>query len=171
MKNKNLFEDPDKNEPISNNESDLKRDKKEGTAKKIVQNDYNMGTYEFENFGEIRIHSDSTIFADNFFDHYEKKILKEKLFEIYKDSPYSEKYQDIRRVQKNDIMEIFYMFYNNPKIKEFSCVDRFTESCNFLNFDYKYVFYNMLPNEKEIIVRAIDEEYGVVRVSKIKRLF
>lgn len=168
MKNKNLFNN--EVEEHIDIETD-KSEKKEGTAKKIVRNDYNMGTYDFENLGEIKIYSDDSIFVDDFFTHFDKKKLRELLYDVYEKSEYAEKYKDIRRVQKVDIMEIFYLFYKHPSVQDYSCIDRFTEACNFLNFDYKYVYYNLLPNEKELIVKAIDEEYGVVRVGKIKKLF
>ena len=173
MKNKDLLKQ-DRDDELENTETpptNTPTVKKEGTSKKIVQNEYNMGTYEFENLGDIKVNSNSTIFADNFFDNYEKKQIKDIIYEIFDNSIYKEKYLDIRRVQKDDIMDIFYLFYRNEQLREFSCIDRFTESCNFFNFDYKYVFYNLLPNEKEIIVKAMDEEYGVLRFNKIKKLF
>lgn len=173
MKNKNLFEDKETNsnsKPKSVQENKTKS-KKDGTSKKIVQNDYNMGTYDFENLGDIKIHSNSSVFTDNFFDAYEKTQIREILYKLFEETEYKNKYEGVRRIQKNDVMDIFYIFYRSKELEQFSCIDRFTESCNFLNFDYKYVYYNLLPNEKEQIVKAMDEEFGILKSTNIKKLF
>lgn len=144
---------------------------------KIFGNDYNMGNVEFEFFGKIKVKdeysptADDSRFHDNSFAGWEKQQLREDLYAIFEESPFKDKYAKIKKVPKSEMVKIYYHFADNLKEGKYAAVHIFTEIAEFMKMNYKDMFHQLLPVDKQKIIQELNDEYQVLDKRNIKRLF
>lgn len=143
---------------------------------KIFGNDYNTGNIEFEFFGTIKVNDEfssttSKEFTDNSYSSWEKQQLREDLYQIFNDAPFREKYTKIKKVPKNEMVKIYYYFSDKLIKEKYSTVQIFTEIAEFMKMNYKDMFHQLLPVDKQNIVKELGDEYNIEALKKQKRLF
>ena len=142
---------------------------------KIFGNDFNTGSVEFEFFGKIKMSepeaSSGSEFHDNSYTHWEKQQLREELYEIFENSTFREKYSRIKKVPKNEMVKIYYYFADQLTKEKYTAVQTFTEIAEFMKMNYKDMFHQLLPIDKQLIIQELNEDYNVLDKRKIKRLF
>ena len=106
---------------------------------------------------------------------YNLKQLEESLNELYINSPWFEKYQkNIKKIEKADISKIYYYFKEHlMNTKMYGIVPVFCSICEFFDFNYKYVYNDVISmKDKAAILEALEERYGLeTQFSKAVRLF
>jgi hypothetical protein len=165
----NEFSSEYTDEYSSDKESNLNNDK-------IFGNAFNSGDTEFEVFGKLKIHGDYNVFdsefTDNSYESYEKSELQKEIYAIFIEAPFYEKYSRIKQVPKNDMAKIYYYFADPIRKKNrFTIIDIFIEISNFMNLNFKDMFHNLLPLDKQLIIQELDNIYGILKKRKIKKLF
>jgi hypothetical protein len=183
-KGKSLFdsENFDENEEFNESINEYVDDYSENEVQsslnsdKIFGNTFNSGDTEFEVFGKLKIHGDyntfDSEFTDNSYESYEKHELQKEIYTIFIESPFFEKYSKIKQVPKNDMAKIYYYFADPIRKKNrFTIIDIFIEIANFMNLNYKEMFHNLLPLDKQLIIQELDNTYGILKKRKIKKLF
>jgi hypothetical protein len=150
--------------------------KKKRKDDKIFGNDYNTGNIEFEFFSTIKVKEEfssttSKEFTDNSYTAWEKEQLREDLYEIFENAPFRDKYAKIKKVPKNEMVRIYYYFSDQLHEGKYSTVQVFTEIAEFMKMNYKDMFHQLLPVDKQNIVRELGEEYNIAALKKQKRLF
>jgi len=142
---------------------------------KIFGNDYNTGNLDFEFFGTIKVKEEfdtsSSEFQDNSFSSWEKQQLREELYTIFDDAPFREKYSKIKKVPKNEMVKIYYHFADKLTKGKYTTVQVFTEIAEFMKMNYKDMFHQLLPVDKQNIVQELQEEFNILNKRKQKRLF
>ena len=142
---------------------------------KIFGNDYNTGNLDFEFFGTIKVQDDfdtsSSEFQDNSFTGWEKQQLREELYAIFEEAYFRDKYAKIKKVPKNEMVKIYYHFADNLTRGKYTTVQVFTEIAEFMKMNYKDMFHQLLPVDKQNIVQELQEEFNVLNKKKQKRLF
>jgi len=132
---------------------------------KVLNNKWNLGDYEYENFGNLKIQD---LGPDPYYEN-EERIINEEIFRIFKESPWKD-IKNLEKIQKSDMLNIWIYFEENVKVN-ISPVDLFVYICDFFNCSYR-IFYEQLPTKhKESILIDLDERTGVIKNQKIKRLF
>jgi hypothetical protein len=149
--------------------------KKKRKDDKIFGNDYNTGNLEFEFYGKMKPATGdadtlNSAFTDNSFSSYERKLLRDELFIIFKAAPFYQKYIETKRTKKAEMFNIYYHFVKNIKGK-YSVIQTFTEIANFMNMNYKDMYHLLLPNDKQDIIQELDDEFNILEKKSIKRLF
>jgi hypothetical protein len=142
---------------------------------KIFGNDFNSGNIEFEFFGKIKVKDEFDTtgpeFTDNSFTTWEKQQLQEELYEIFEKSDFRQKYAKIKKVPKNEMVKIYYHFAEGITKEKYTGVQIFLEIAGFMNMNFKDMFHQLLPVDKQRIVQELDEDYHVLRKRNIKKLF
>jgi len=142
---------------------------------KIFGNDYNTGNIEFEFFGKIKMADSSPLagdeFTDNSFSGWECQQLREELYDIFQESAFLEKYSKIKKVPKNEMVKIYYYFADKLSNEKYSAVQTFTEIAEFMKLNYKDMFHQLLPVDKQRIIVELNDEFNVLEKQKQKRLF
>jgi hypothetical protein len=153
-----------------------KKDKKNSAKNdKIFGNDFNTGNVEFEFFGKIKIkdewNPESEEFTDNSYEGWERQQLREELYNIFDESSFREKYSKIKKVPKTEMVRIYYHFSDKVSKDKYSSVQVFTEIAEFMKMNYKEMFHQLLPVDKQRIVQELNDEFNVLDKRNIKRLF
>jgi len=137
---------------------------------KIFNNRYNTGDLEYEVFGEIKLHEDTTP-GDAYEEYIEQKI-QEDIYRIFKESPYYSSSGKPTKVNRSAVAEIYYYFEEKlPDAEDISAVDKFTHIADFMGIQYEVLYGEISPVHKEKILRELDQKYAVFSKRKIKRLF
>lgn len=170
------FDENDQFNDHTDEELDTNTTKENSSSNKIFGNAFNSGDTEFEVFGKLKLHNDYNSFDDEFTDNsyetYERKELQKEIYNIFIEAPFYEKYSRIKQVPKNDMAKIYYYFADPIRKKNrFTMIEIFTEIANFMNLNYKEMFHNLLPLDKQLIVAELEDSYGILKKRKIKRLF
>lgn len=150
--------------------------KKKRKDDKIFGNDYNTGNIEFEFFSTIKVKDEfssttSKEFTDNSYSNWEKEQLREDLYRIFEEASFRDKYAKIKKVPKNEMVKIYYYFSDKLTKEKYSTVQVFTEIAEFMKMNYKDMFHQLLPVDKQNIVKELGEEYNIAALKKQKRLF
>ena len=156
-----------------------KKHKKRRKRDKIFGNDYNEGNIEFEFYDSSVVKSagesalSANMFTDNSFNSWEREQLGEELYNIFLESDFYEKFSKTKKkkVPKADVFKIYYYFKSNVQKRKYTCVQIFTEICNFMNLNYKNTFDILMPLDKQDIIGELDGEYNIFKKKKTKRLF
>ena len=145
---------------------------------KIINNSYNTGEIEFEAFsGTMKIDSRvSALYEDqhseNIAEHRMIKSLSEEIYRLFLESPFYEKYKNPKRVDKSDMVKMYYYF------KELLVVDRsYSSSQIFMGFaEFFQINYDQLYNEigvmdKENLLKELNAHKGMKSKIQTKKLF
>jgi hypothetical protein len=145
---------------------------------KIMNNSYNSGSVEHENFvGAIKLH-DSVFdlykdqLSDDLIEYRTQKMLEEELYDLFKVSKYYEKYKKIKRIDKNDVLPVYYHFKENLLLsKKFSNMEIFIGIAEFFQINYDYLYQEIGVLDKERLLKEMSEKFGLDKRIKTKKLF
>jgi hypothetical protein len=137
---------------------------------KIFNNRYNTGDLEYEVFGEIKLHEDSTP-GDAYEEYIEQKI-QEDIYNIFRASPYYSGESKPTKVSRSAVADIYYYFEERlPDSEDISATDKFTHIADFMGIQYEVLYDEISNVHKEKILRELDKKYAIFTKKKIKRLF
>ena len=145
---------------------------------KIINNSYNSGDIEYESFTQPMKVDDrvsdlySDTISDNIVEERTNKVLDEKIYELFKQSPFYEKYKNPKRVDKNDLVKMYYYFKERLlKEKTFSSTQIFIGFAEFLQINYDQLYSEVGVLDKEGLLRELNEKFNLNRKIKTKKLF
>ncbi len=145
---------------------------------KIINNSFNTGDIDYEPFlSPIKVHeSVSSRYKDNLnsnmIEQRTIKMLDEDLYELFKKSPYYEKYKNPKRVDKNDMVKIYYYFKEKLlKKKTFTTAEIFMAIAEFFQINYDQLYTEVGVLDKESLLKELNEKYNINSKIKAKRLF
>lgn len=142
-----------------------------------MNNSFNKGEMNYESFGgEIRIEpSVLGLYEDQFGDIIEyrvKSMLDTELYDIFVESPYHEKYKMPKRIDKTDMVKMFYYFKERIlKIGNFSNMEFFIGFAEFFQVNYDVLYGDISVMDKERILKEMSEKYSLNSKIKTKKLF
>lgn len=145
---------------------------------KIINNSYNSGDLNYEEFsGPMKVHdSVFTLYedqlSDNLIEYRTLKMLETELYDIFEASPYFEKYKKPKRVDKNDMIKMFYYFKDKlVESKKFSSMEIFISFAEFFQINYDQLYGEIGVLDKEYLLKELSEKYSLDKKIKTKRLF
>jgi hypothetical protein len=145
---------------------------------KIINNSFNSGEVSFQEFTQA-IKIDSRV-SDNYEDqlgdvieHRSMKALNDIIYDIFKDSEFFEKYKNPKRVDKNDMIKMYYFFKAEiaKGDKTFSSMEKFIGFAEFFQINYDQLYNEIRVSDKEDLLKELNEKYGLNKKIKTKRLF
>jgi len=145
---------------------------------KILNNSYNSGEIVYEGFTQpMKIddavsHLYSDTISDNIVEERIFKILDEKIYDVFKESPYYEKYKNPKRVDKNDMIKMYY-YFKNKLIKQntFSSIQMFIGFAEFFQINYDQLYLDIGVHDKEEILKELNDKFKLNTKIKTKKLF
>ncbi len=137
----------------------------------IINNSYEDIDYTADRFTQSTLTIDPAI-SDNYKEVlsedmeevYNLKQLDETLNELYENSPWYGKYgRNIKKIERGDIYDIYYYFKERlENMKMYSIMHIFCSICEFFDFNYKYVYNEIVSlRDKACILEALEEKYGL----------
>ena len=153
-----------------NEQEDMKEDK-------ILNNSFNSGELNYKEFTQtIKVDGRvSNLYDDQLGDileHRTIKLLNDELLRIFEDSPYYEKYKNPKRVDKNDMVKMYYYFKEKvTEVKNFSPMEMFIGFAEFFQINYDQLYNEVRVLDKELLLKELNEKYGLGNRIKTKRLF
>ena len=145
---------------------------------KILNNTFNTGEIKYETFtSQIKIDDGISSqyddqLSDNMVEQRVLKMLNEELYEIFKESPFYEKYKNPKRVDKGDMIKMYYYFKNKLLRKNtFTSMEIFIGFAEFFQVNYDQLYNDVGVLDKESILKELNEKYNVKGKIKSKRLF
>ena len=145
---------------------------------KILNNSFNSGDIDYENFIQPMRVDDKVyelykdILSDDIVEERTFKLLDNKIYEFFTESPYYEKYKIPKKVDKSDLVKMYY-YFKEKLVKE----NTFTSSQIFMGFaEFFQANYNQLYEEigildKEGLLRELNEKFSLNKKIKNKKLF
>jgi len=141
-------------------------------------NSFNSGEIVFEDLSrEIRVHSDvedqySDIISEKILDVRMNKALEEDLYDIFVVSPFYEKYRTLRKLDKNELLKIYYHFKHEiVKLNKYSTAEVFMAFAEFFQVNYDVFYGELGVLDKEELLKEVSEKYGLQKKIKTKKLF
>ena len=154
-----------------NEEENMKKDK-------IINNSFNSGELKYEDFGQQTIKIDSKVSSlyddllGDVIEHRTIQLLNEEIYKIFEASPYFKKYKVPKRVDKNDMLKMYYYFKEAiMKEKNFSPMEMFIGFAEFFQINYDQLYGEIRVLDKESLLKELNEKYGLKNKIKTKRLF
>lgn len=148
------------------------------TEDKIINNSFNSGELQYREFSQtIKIDSQvSDLYEDQFGDLVEYRtmqILNEVIYDIFKESEFYKKYKKPKRVDKSDMIKMYYFFKNKIKEneKKFTHMEVFIGFAEFFQISYDQLYSEIRVLDKENVLKELNEKYGLGNRIKTKRLF
>ena len=152
------------------NDENMKEDK-------IINNSFNSGELNYQQFTQsIKVDSRvSALYEDQLGDvleHRTAQVLNDIIYKIFKVSPYYEKYKNPKRVDKNDMIKMYYYFKEEiKKERDFSPMEIFIGFAEFFQINYDQLYNEVRVLDKESLLKELNEKYGLDGRIKTKRLF
>jgi len=152
-------------------ESNMKEDK-------IINNSYNSGDIDYESFS-LPMKVDDRVFdlykdvlSENIVEERTLKILDDKIYEIFSISPFYDKYKNPKRVDKNDLVKMYY-YFKEKLLKEntFSSIQMFIGFAEFFQINYDQLYGEIGVLDKEGLLKELNEKFSLNRKIKTKKLF
>ena len=142
---------------------------------KILNNSFNTGDKSPESFTQSMKVDDrvSHLYEDlseNVIEHRTKEALNNEIYEIFKDSEYYCKYKNPKRVDKNDMITMYY-FFKGKLVKKFTVMEIFIGFAEFFQINYDQLYGEVGILDKESLLCELNEKYGLQNRIKTKRLF
>lgn len=145
---------------------------------KIINNSYNAGEIEYVFFNSPMKIDDKVsdqykeTFSENIIELKTFKMLEEKIYIYFKDSEFFEKYKIPKRVDKSDMIKMYYFFKNKlVKHKAYSNMEIFIGFAEFFQINYDQLYTEIGVRDKEELLKELQERYGVEKKIKVKKLF
>ena len=145
---------------------------------KILNNSYNSGDIDFENFIQPMKVDDKVydlnkdIMSDDIIEERTFKILDNKIYELFSISPYYDKYKVPKRVDKNDLVKMYY-YFKERLVKEntFSTAQIFMGFAEFFQINYDQLYKEVGILDKENLLKELNEKFCLNKKIKTKKLF
>lgn len=144
---------------------------------KIINNSFNEGEQNYEDFGTMKVHDavyslyDDQI-GDNIIENRVLKMLDEEMYELFIKSPYYEKYKKLKRADGNDRVEMYYYFKQRLlQKKNYTNKEIFIAFSEFFQVNYDQLYSEIGVLDKECLLKELTEKYGLTNKIKTKRLF
>ena len=146
---------------------------------KIINNSFNSGELNFQEFTQsIKIDNRvSGLYEDQLGDILEYRTMKDlsdTIYEHFVKSPFHKKYKNIKRVDKNDMIKMYYYFREElakEDAKKFTLMEYFIGFAEFFQINYDQLYNEIRVLDKETLLRELNEKYGLKHKIKTKRLF
>jgi len=143
----------------------------------IINNSFSTGELSYTPFPEtIKLDNRiSGLYDDQFgdiLDYRNKKNLNDILYKIFEKSPYYEKYKNPKRVDKSDMVKMFYYFRDNIEdIKYFSALELFIGFAEFFQVNYDQLYSEIKVVDKENLLKELNDKLSLHNRIKTKKLF
>ena len=145
---------------------------------KIINNSYNTGDIEYESFTQpMRVdervsHLYKDILSENIIEERIFKLLEELIYKYFKECPFYEKYKNPKRVDKNDLVKMYY-YFKERLLKEntFSVTQIFIGFAEFFQVNYDQLYTEVGVLDKECLLRELNEKFNLNKKIKTKKLF
>jgi len=145
---------------------------------KIINNSYNTGELEFEAFSSVMKIDDrvSDLYedqhSDNMVENRTIKALNEEIYSIFMESPYYEKYKNPKRVDKSDMIKMYYYFKEKllPK-NTYSSSQIFIGFAEFFQINYDQLYSDIGVMDKENLLKELNTHKGMKTKIQTKKLF
>ena len=145
---------------------------------KIINNSYNSGNINYEDFsGTIKIDDKiSSLYDDQLGEHIAElhvlKMLDEEIYDIFLESPFYEKYKNPKRIDKGDMIKMYYYFKEKlTKQRKFSPSEIFIAFAEFFQINYDQLYTEVGVLDKESLLKELNEKYQLHSKFKNKKLF
>jgi hypothetical protein len=141
---------------------------------KIINNSYNSGDIDYESFS-MPMKIDDRVFdlykdimSENIVEERTLKVLDDKIYEIFSISPFYDKYKNPKRVDKNDLVKMYY-YFKERLLKEntFSFIQIFIGFAEFFQINYDQLYGEIGVLDKEGILKELNKKEKI----KTKKLF
>lgn len=145
---------------------------------KILNNSYNSGDIEYESFGKtMKIHDKvagqyKNTISENMIEQRTLDILDDKIYKIFIESPFYEKYKNPKRVDKGDMVKMYY-YFKDRLVKEvaFTSIQIFIGFAEFFQINYEQLYNEIGVLDKENVLKELNENLGLEKKIKTKKLF
>jgi len=145
---------------------------------KIINNSYNTGELEFEAFNSVMKIDDrvSDLYEDQHSENMVEirtiKTLNEDIYSIFLLSPYYDKYKNPKRVDKSDMVKMYYYFKENllPK-NTYSSSQIFMGFAEFFQVNYDQLYSEIGVMDKENLLKELNIHRGLKKKIQTKKLF
>lgn len=145
---------------------------------KIINNSYNTGEMDFEAFtGAMKIDDRvSSLYEDehseNMFERRTIKKLNEDIYKLFLESPFHEKYKNPKRVDKGDMIKMYY-YFKEKLLKEnsYSSTQIFMGFAEFFQINYDQLYKEIGVMDKENMLKELHSHNGLKNKIKSKKLF
>jgi hypothetical protein len=156
---------------------DAKEEDKPIRQDKIINNTYNQGEQSYEELGTMKVHD--SVFSlyedqlgDNIIENRTLKMLDDEMYDIFKKSPYYEKYKKPKRADGNDRIKMYYYFKQQLlQQRKYTNMEIFIAFAEFFQVNYDQLYNEVGVLDKEGLLRELNEKYGLTHKIKTKRLF
>jgi len=136
---------------------------------KIFNNRYNTGDIDYEPFPKMRIDT-----PDNFdvIEEYSSQAMQVYLLEIFKAAPFFDQYTANRKIPKGESCKIFYYFETElSKTKDLQLMEKFILVADFMEMSYDVLYKEISIKHKEILLKDMDNKFGIFKKKNIHQLF
>lgn len=145
---------------------------------KIINNSYNTGEIEYEAFTAPMKIDDrvASLYEDqhseNMIEVRTIKTLNEKIYKLFLESPFHEKYKNPKRVDKGDMVKMYYYFKEIlVQEKAFSNAQIFMGFAEFFQINYDQLYTEIGVLDKEGLLRELNAHKGMKSKIQTKKLF
>jgi hypothetical protein len=145
---------------------------------KIINNSYNTGEMEFEAFtSEMKIDDRvASLYEDQHSENMVEvrtiKALNEEIYLFFLDSPFYEKYKNPKRVDKSDMIKMYYYFKTElVKKKIYSSSQIFMGFAEFFQINYDQLYGEIGVMDKENLLKELHTHSGLSNKIQTKKLF
>jgi hypothetical protein len=145
---------------------------------KIINNSYNTGEIEYETFSAVMKIDDRVAslyedqYSENMYEVRTVKALAEEIYRLFQESPFHEKYKNPKRVDKSDMVKMYYYFKERlVKAKSFSNTQIFMGFAEFFQINYDQLYNEIGVLDKEGLLRELNSHNGMKQKIKTKKLF
>jgi hypothetical protein len=145
---------------------------------KILNNSFNAGEIDTQAFispmrvedGALSLYEDQL--SDNLVEQRVAKLLDEDLYNLFQESPYHLKYKASKRVDKGDIIKMFYYFKEKLlKANTYSGMQIFIGFAEFFQVNYDQLYSEIGVLDKESLLKELSEKGKVKHKIKTRKLF
>ena len=145
---------------------------------KIINNSYNTGELDFEAFsGTMKIDERVSSryddqHSENMIEVQTLKALNERIYEIFQESPFLEKYKNPKRVDKSDMVKMYYYFKERlVKENSYSSSQIFMGFAEFFQINYDQLYGEIGVLDKENLLKELHQHQGMKNKIQTKKLF
>ncbi len=145
---------------------------------KIINNSFNTGDIEYKPFrSEMKI--DDRVagqyresLSDDVIGDRTTIMLETQIYEIFEKSEFFEKYKNPKRVDKSDMIKMYYFFKEKLLVEQrFSNVEIFVGFAEFFQINYDQLYAQVGVKDKEGLIKELHNKYHLTNKIKTKRLF
>lgn len=155
-------------ETKSKNTTNFKR--KRNKKDKILDNNYNMGLTEFEQFGPVQILTAFELEQLSSYyeaqEYYHTDRLINLINELWNKTTWEEQFGKLKKIPKQYLSEIYTYLVTNLANQTYSNCEIFVNIADFLDINYKTLYEMIPPIYKIKILKELDEKYKIFNKNK-----